>query len=64
MFPAQAQVISTCAKLAKRLVSGQGTTAVEDDEGTMSKWLTLIPKSKAKGDTKSLNTLIVVGCVA
>lgn len=64
MFPAQAQVISACAELAKRLVSGQGIAAAEDDKGTVSNWITLIPKSEAKGDAKPANTLILVGCVA
>jgi DNA cross-link repair 1A protein len=64
MFPAQAQVILACAELAKRLVSGQGIAAAEDDKGTVSKWLTVIPKSEVKDDTKPANTLIVVGCVA
>ncbi|KAH9056723.1 DNA cross-link repair protein pso2/snm1 [Lactarius vividus] len=59
LFPAQAQVISACAELSKRLVSGQGS--VEDDNGTVSKWFTLIPKSQARGDVKLANTLIVVG---
>ena len=64
MFPAEAQVIWACAELAKRLVSGQGIAAAEDDKGTVSKWLTLIPKSEPKGDTRPPNTLIVVGCAA
>jgi DNA cross-link repair 1A protein len=64
MFPAQVQVIPACAELAKRLVSGQGIATAEDDKGTVSKWLTLIPKSEAKSDTKPPNTLIVVGYVA
>jgi len=63
MFPAQAQVISASAELAKRLVSGQGIAAAEDDKGTVSKWFALIPKSEAKGDAKPANTLILVGCV-
>jgi len=33
LFPAQAQVISACAELAKRLVSGQ-SLACEDDKGS------------------------------
>ncbi|KAF8262628.1 DNA repair metallo-beta-lactamase-domain-containing protein [Lactarius quietus] len=61
LFPAQAQVISACAELAKRLVSGQGTTGTECDKGTVSNWLTLIPKSEAKCDVKPTNTLILVG---
>ncbi|KAN0129821.1 DNA repair metallo-beta-lactamase domain containing protein [Lactarius tabidus] len=61
MFPAQAQVISACAELAKRLVSGQGIAAAEDDNGTVSNWLTLIPKSETKGCAKPANTLILVG---
>ncbi|KAH9024591.1 DNA repair metallo-beta-lactamase-domain-containing protein [Lactarius hengduanensis] len=59
LFPAQAQVISACAELSKRLVSGKGSA--EDDKGTVSKWLTLIPKLEAKGDVKLANTLILVG---
>ncbi|KAH9072363.1 DRMBL-domain-containing protein [Lactarius deliciosus] len=59
LFPAQAQVISACAELSKRLVSGKGSA--EDDKGTVSKWFTLIPKSEAKGDVKLANTLILVG---
>ncbi|KAH9031314.1 DNA repair metallo-beta-lactamase-domain-containing protein [Lactarius pseudohatsudake] len=59
LFPAQAQVISACAKLSRCLVSGQGSA--EDDKGTVSKWLTLIPKLEAKGDVKLANTLILVG---
>ncbi|KAH9000069.1 DRMBL-domain-containing protein [Lactarius akahatsu] len=59
LFPAQAQVISACAELSKRLVSGKGLA--EDDKGTVSKWFTLIPKSEAKGDVKLANTLILVG---
>lgn len=61
MFPAQAQVISACAELAKRLVSGQGIAAAEDDKGTVSNWLTLIPKSETKACAKPANTLILVG---
>jgi DNA cross-link repair 1A protein len=64
MFPAQAQVISACAELAKRLVSGQGIAAAEDDKGTVSNWLTLIPKSETKACAKPANTLILVGYVA
>ncbi|KAH9008893.1 DRMBL-domain-containing protein [Lactarius hengduanensis] len=56
---AKAQVISACAKLSRCLVSGQGSA--EDDKGTVSKWLTLIPKLEAKGDVKLANTLILVG---
>ncbi|KAH9010688.1 beta-lactamase-like protein [Lactarius hengduanensis] len=59
LFPAQAQVISACAELSKRLVSGKGSA--EDDKGTVSKWFTLIPKLEAKGDIKLANTLILVG---
>ena len=55
-------MISACAELARRLVSGQGIAA-EDDKGTVSNWITLIPKSEAKGDAKLANTLILVGCV-
>jgi DNA cross-link repair 1A protein len=62
LFPAQAQVISACAELAKRLVSGQGL-APESDKGSVSNWITLVPKPEAKGDPKLTNTLIVVGCV-
>ncbi|KAH9988396.1 DRMBL-domain-containing protein [Russula vinacea] len=60
LFPAQAQVISACAELAKRLVSGQGL-APEDDKGSVSNWITLVPKPEAKGDLKLANILIVVG---
>ena len=63
MFPAQAQVISACAELAKRLVSGQGIAAAEDDKGTVSNWLTLIPKSETKACAKPANTLVLVGYV-
>jgi DNA cross-link repair 1A protein len=63
LFPAQAQVISACAELAKRLVSGQGL-AIEDDKGSVSNWVALAPKTEAKGDTKLTNTLVIVGYVA
>ena len=62
LFPAQAQVISACAELTKRLVSGQGLSS-EDDKGTVSNWVTFAPKPEAKGDPKLTNTLFVVGCV-
>ncbi|KAI0306093.1 DNA repair metallo-beta-lactamase-domain-containing protein [Multifurca ochricompacta] len=60
LFPAQTQVISACAELAKRLVSGQGM-APEDNKGSVSNWITLVPKSETKGDAKPNNTLVVVG---
>ncbi|KAI0286113.1 DRMBL-domain-containing protein [Russula aff. rugulosa BPL654] len=60
LFPAQAQVISACAELAKRLVSGQALTS-EDIKGSVSNWVTFAPKPEAKGDTKLTNTLVVVG---
>jgi len=60
LFPAQAQVISACAELAKRLVSGQ-RLAPEDVKGCVSNWITFSPKPEAKGDPKLSNTLIVVG---
>ncbi|KAH9031316.1 DNA repair metallo-beta-lactamase-domain-containing protein [Lactarius pseudohatsudake] len=53
------RVISACAELSKRLVSGKGSA--EDDKGTVSKCFTLIPKLEAKGDIKLANTLILVG---
>ena len=62
LFPAQAQVISACAELAKRLVSGQGL-ASEDNKGSVSNWVTIAPKPEAKSDTKLTNTLVVVGYV-
>ena len=62
LFPAQAQVISACAELAKRLVFGLGL-ASEDDKGSVSSWVTFAPKLEAKGDTKLTNTLVVVGYV-
>jgi hypothetical protein len=62
LFPAQAQVISACAELAKRLVSGQGL-ACEDDKGSVSNWITIAPKPETKGDSKLASTLVVVGCV-
>jgi DNA cross-link repair 1A protein len=61
LFPAQAQVISACAELAKRLVSGQGL-ASEDDKGSVSNWFIFAPKPEAK-DPKLTNTLVVVGWV-
>ncbi|KAH9964754.1 DRMBL-domain-containing protein [Russula compacta] len=60
LFPAQAQVISACAELAKRLVSGQGLVS-EDDKGSVSSWITFAPKPEAKSDSKLPNTLVVVG---
>lgn len=53
-------MISACAELAKRLVSGLGL-ASEDDKGSVSNWVTFAPKPEAKGDTKLTNTLVVVG---
>ncbi len=53
-------MISACAELAKRLVSGLGL-ASEDDKGSVSNWVTFAPKSEAKGDSKLTNTLVVVG---
>ena len=55
-------MISACAELTKRLVSGQGL-ASEDDKGSVSKWITFTPKPEAKGDPRLINTLVVVGCV-
>jgi len=61
LFPSQAQVISACAELAKRLVSGQ-SLASEDDRGSVSNWVTFASKTEAnKSDSKLINTLIVVG---
>jgi DNA cross-link repair 1A protein len=62
LFPAQAQVVSACAELAKRLVSGLGL-ASEDDKGSVSNWVTFAPKPEAKRDTKLTDTLVVVGYV-
>lgn len=62
LFPAQAQVISACAELAKRLVLGQGL-ACEDDKGSVSNWVTVTPKPEPKGDPKLTNTLVLVGYV-
>lgn len=62
LFPAQAQVVSACAELAKRLVFGLGL-ACEDDKGSVSNWVTFAPKPEPKSDTKLNNTLVVVGCV-
>ncbi|KAH9026491.1 DRMBL-domain-containing protein [Lactarius pseudohatsudake] len=59
LFLAQAQVIPACAELSRRLVSGQGLA--EDDKGTVSRWLALIPKIEAKGEVKLANALIFVG---
>lgn len=56
-------MISACAELAKRLVSGLGL-ASEDDKGSVSNWVTFTPKPEAKGGTKLINTLVVVGYVA
>jgi len=55
-------VISACAELAKRLVSGQ-SLASEDNKGSVSNWITFTPKAEAKSDSKPITTLIVVGCV-
>ncbi|KAI0287810.1 DRMBL-domain-containing protein [Russula brevipes] len=57
LFPAQAQVISACAELAQRLVSGQGL-APEDDKSSVSKWITFTPKPEAKGNCKLTTTLV------
>ena len=56
-------MISACAELAKRLVSGSGL-ASEDNKGSVSNWVTFAPKPEAKGDVKLINTLVVVGYVA
>lgn len=55
-------MISACAELAKRLVSGQGI-APEDEKGSVSNWITCTPKSEATGNPKPMNTLVLVGCV-
>ncbi|KAI9510529.1 DNA repair metallo-beta-lactamase-domain-containing protein [Russula earlei] len=60
LFPAQAQVISACAELAKRLSSGQGL-APDDDKSSVSTWVTFAPKPGAKSESKLPNTLVIVG---
>ncbi|TFY81190.1 hypothetical protein EWM64_g2826 [Hericium alpestre] len=55
-FPSQAQVISACADLAKRIVSGQNGTP----KG-VSSFFTVVPKVEDKGVQKIDRTLVVVG---
>ncbi|TFY72280.1 hypothetical protein EVG20_g712 [Dentipellis fragilis] len=63
-FPSQAQVISACADLAKKVVSGESVAAAIRANGntkTMDDWFTIIPKSEDKGSVKIQRTLVVVG---
>ncbi|KAA1469052.1 DRMBL-domain-containing protein [Dentipellis sp. KUC8613] len=63
-FPSQAQVISACADLAKKVVSGESVATAIKGNGstkTMDDWFTIVPKSEDKGNVKIQRTLVVVG---
>ncbi|KAF7795044.1 hypothetical protein EIP86_006188 [Pleurotus ostreatoroseus] len=66
-FPPQSQVISACAELARRIVSGeslQGDAGSKDKkEGRVDGWLKVLGKSKesVQSQTKTGKTLVVVG---
>ena len=66
-FPPQSQVISACAELARRIVSGeslQGHAGSKDKkEGRVDGWLKVLGKSKesVQSQTKTGKTLVVVG---
>ncbi|THH12819.1 hypothetical protein EW146_g7333 [Bondarzewia mesenterica] len=64
-FPSQAQVISACAELARRIISGDNVTNGENVHGkreqTVDKWFTVRPKLEDKGDPASNRTVVVVG---
>ncbi|KAI0042294.1 DRMBL-domain-containing protein [Auriscalpium vulgare] len=63
-FPAQAQVITACAELAKRLVAGQGLAPSPSDRGkvhSVDQYFSVIPKMEDKHLVKLDKILVLVG---
>ncbi|KAI0060674.1 DRMBL-domain-containing protein [Artomyces pyxidatus] len=60
-FPAQAQVISACAELAKRLVAGQSAGVKADKGKTVDRFFPSVAKAEDKDGTKQDKILILVG---